>query len=188
MKEDAAFMAMYRAGKTMRREEPAVWKQPPVDHSTVFQCRTPDFAWVRHEGEGYSLKLKIAKWETNGCKEIWHADLKKGLKVEYGYPHRGYEMLYVKSGKLEVTIDHSYETAEPQTFTVGADTIVDIPRTTPIPSACSRTPRCTTTAASTTCRRAWRISNPSSATRPSASPSRKIISPSCASTASTPPA
>lgn len=127
MKEDAAFMAMYRAGKTMRREEPAVWKQPPVDHSTVFQCRTPDFAWVRHEGEGYSLKLKIAKWETNGCKEIWHADLKKGLKVEYGYPHRGYEMLYVKSGKLEVTIDHSYETAEPQTFTVGADTIVDIP-------------------------------------------------------------
>lgn len=127
MKEDAAFMAMYRAGKTMRREVPAVWKQPPVDHSTVFQCRTPDFAWVRHEGEGYSLKLKIAKWETNGCKEIWHADLKKGLKVEYGYPHRGYEMLYVKSGKLEVTIDHSYETAEPQTFTVGADTIVDIP-------------------------------------------------------------
>ena len=38
MKEDAAFMAMYRAGKTMRREEPAVWKQPPVDHSTVFSA------------------------------------------------------------------------------------------------------------------------------------------------------
>ena len=44
-----------------------------VDHKEVFQCRTPDFAWMRYEGEGYSLKLKVCKFETGGCKEIWYA-------------------------------------------------------------------------------------------------------------------
>ena len=47
--------------------------------------------------------------------------------MEYAYPHTGYDMYYVKGGKVEVTIDHSYETAEPQTFIAEADTIIDIP-------------------------------------------------------------
>lgn len=126
-KEDAAFMAMYREGKTMKREVPAVWQQPPVDHSEVFQCRTPDFAWVKYEGEGYAIQLKVCKFETNGCKEIWHADVKKGLKVEYAYPHKGYEMLYIQHGKLELTVSNTHANAEPQTFIVTDDMIIDIP-------------------------------------------------------------
>ncbi len=126
-KEDEAFMAMYREGKTMKREAPEAFKREPVDHSQVFQCRTPDFAWMKHEGPGYSLQLKICKFETAGCKEIWHADLKKGLKLEYNYPHRGYELLYIQRGKLEVTIQSTHANAQPQTYIVEDETIVDIP-------------------------------------------------------------
>lgn len=126
-KEDDAFMAMYRAGKTVPRQRPVIWDQPSVDHTKVFQCRTSDFAWKTYEGDGYSIKLKICKWETAGCKEIWHADVKKGLKVDYDYPHKGYDLFYVQSGKLEITIKHSYTNAEPMTFIAEDDSIIDIP-------------------------------------------------------------
>ena len=115
--EDEEFLSMYRAGKSLSRETPV-----PVDvpREQVPQLRTPDFAIVRHEGEGFSLKLKVGKWETNGCKEIWQADLKQGLFVDYAYPHAGYELLYVKSGKLKVTIMD-------KTYVVEGDTLIDIP-------------------------------------------------------------
>jgi len=115
--EDEEFRNRYRAGQSLEREAPV-----PVDvpREQVQQLRTPDFAIVDYEGEGFSLKLKIGKWETNGCKEIWHADLKKGLFVDYAYPHPGYELLYVKSGKLEVKIMD-------ETYIVEGDTLIDIP-------------------------------------------------------------
>lgn len=117
MLEDKEFMELYRAGKSLSRETPV-----PVDvpREQVPQVRTPDFAIVKYEDEGFSLKLKVGKWETNGCKEIWHADLKKGLFVDYAYPHPGYELLYVKSGKLEVKIMD-------ETYIVEGDTLIDIP-------------------------------------------------------------
>lgn len=125
--KDDEFMVMYREGKTVRREPPVAFSEEPIDHTLVPECRTPDFALATYEGEGYSLKMKIGKWETGGCKEIWHADVKKGLTVSFKYPHTGYDLYYVKSGKLEVTIDKTYESAEPTTFIVGPDHIIDIP-------------------------------------------------------------
>lgn len=125
--ENEDFLSMYREGKTIKRESPEAWKQDPVDRREVYQCRTPDFAWAEHSGEGYSIKLKVCKFETAGCKEIWHAELKKGLKIEYGYPHKSYELLYVQKGKLELVIDHTLSCPEPQTFIVEGDTIIDIP-------------------------------------------------------------
>lgn len=125
--EDPDFMAMYREGKTMKREVPVELSQPCVDHNTVFQCRTPEFAWTTAEGDGYSLKLKVARFETAGCKEIWNCQLKKGLTAEYKYPHKGYDMLYIKSGKLELTVDHTHASADAQTWIVEADSIIDIP-------------------------------------------------------------
>ncbi|MDD3410063.1 MAG: cupin domain-containing protein [Eubacteriales bacterium] len=127
MKENDEFMAMYRGGKSMHRETPAAWKKPAEDHSAVFQCRTPEFAWAKYEGEGYAIQLKVCKFETGGCKEIWHADVKKGLTVEYAYPHKGYELLYVKSGKLELTVCSTHANAQPQTYIVTGDHIIDIP-------------------------------------------------------------
>lgn len=126
-KEDEEFMAMYREGKTMKREVPVVWSQEPVDRKTVHHLRTPEFAWVKYDGEGFSLKLKIARFETSGCKEVWNCQLKKGLCAEYKYPHKGYDMLYVKSGKLEVTVDHTYEHEDGLTWIVEGNSIIDIP-------------------------------------------------------------
>lgn len=127
MKEDPEFMQMYRSGKSIPRENPKMADLPLYDHKDVYQVRTPDFSWMTREGEGYTLKLKVEKFETDGTKEIWYADVKKGLKVEYKYPHKGYELLYVKSGKLELTIDHAYSHPEPQTFIVEASSLINIP-------------------------------------------------------------
>lgn len=127
MKEDPEFMAMYRSGKSIEREHPALSELPLHDHREVFQVRTPDFAWMTHEGDGYSLKLKVEKFETGGVKEIWYADVKKGFTVEYKYPHKGFELLYVKSGKLELTIDHTQGHEEAQTFIAEGSSIIDIP-------------------------------------------------------------
>lgn len=126
-KEDAEFMAMYRHGKMVAREMPAVFETEPLDHSEVFQCRTPDFAWTTYEGEGFSIKLKVCKFETAGCKEIWYADTKKGLKVEYSYPHKGYDLFYIKSGSVKLTVQNTHANSKPQTFVVGGDSIIDIP-------------------------------------------------------------
>lgn len=124
--ESDEFMKMYREGKTIKRETVA-WAEEPMDHSEVFECRTPDFAWVKHEGEGYSIQLKVGKWETAGCKEIWHADVKKGLKVDFKYPHAGYDLYYIQKGKLELTIYNTFAGDKPQTYVVGSESIIDIP-------------------------------------------------------------
>lgn len=126
-KEDPDFMEMYRAGKSFAREAVNHDDLPLYDHKDVFQVRTPEFAWKTYEGEGFSLKLKVEKFETGGVKEIWYADCKKGLTVEYKYPHKGFELLYVKSGKLELTIDHEHGHPEPQTFIVEGSSVIDIP-------------------------------------------------------------
>ena len=127
MKEDPEFMQMYRSGKSIPREHPKMSDLPLTDHKDVYQVRTPDFAWMVHEGPGYAIKLKVEKHETGGVKEIWYADVKKGLTVEYKYPHKGYELFYVKSGKVELTVDHAHGHPEPQTFIVEGSSLIDIP-------------------------------------------------------------
>ena len=126
-KEDPEFMAMYREGKTMGREAPVAESIPLVDHSQSYNCRTPEFSWKTYEGQGYTLKMKVGRWENNGCKEIWHVDAKKGLKVDFDYPHAGYEMLYIQHGKVKLTVDKTYESAEPQSWIVTGDHIIDVP-------------------------------------------------------------
>ena len=127
MKEDPEFMQMYRSGKSITREAPKLSDLPLVDHRDVFQVRTPDFAWLTHEGPGYTARLKVEKHETGGVKELWCAEVKKGLTVEYKYPHKGFELLYVKSGKVELTVDHTLDHPEPQAFIVEGSSVIDIP-------------------------------------------------------------
>lgn len=127
LKKDPDFMEMYRGEKSMARLNPEFDKLPLYDHKDVYQVRTPDFAWMKYEGEGYALKLKVEKFETGGVKEIWCADVKKGLKAEYKYPNKDFALLYVKSGKLELTIDHANGHPETQTFIVEGSSIIHIP-------------------------------------------------------------
>ena len=126
-KKSPEFMDMYREGKTNGREKPAVDDLPLVDHSMSYNCRTPEFGWVKYEGKGYSLKMKVGRWENNGAKEIWHVDAKKGLKVDYAYPHTGYELLYIQSGKVKLTVNNTIDSAEAKEWIVTGDHIIDIP-------------------------------------------------------------
>ena len=127
LKEDPEFMAMYRTGKSIPREHPKMSELPLTDHRDVFQVRTPDFAWMTHEGPGYAIRLKVEKFETGGTKELWYADVKKGLTVEYRYPHKGHELFYVKSGLVRLTVDHDHAHPEAQTFLVEGSSVIHIP-------------------------------------------------------------
>ena len=53
--------------------------------------------------------------------------MRKGLKVDFLYPHKGYDLYYIQHGKLELTVYNTHEYSEPQTFAVGPDHIIDIP-------------------------------------------------------------
>ena len=91
-----------------------------VDKHEMHEVRTPDFAFRTYHDDEIDLQLKIGKWETNGVKEVWHANLKKGLTFEFNYPHPHYEIYSVLSGKLKVTIlDKEY--------IVEKDTLIHIP-------------------------------------------------------------
>lgn len=117
-REDAEFMDMYRGEhKSLTRLAPV---PVDVDKHTMHEVRTPEFAYSEYSGEGYNIKLKIGKWETNGVKEIWQASVKKGLEVRYDYPHANWELYYVMQGALEVTVLG-------ETFVAGPDCLVHIP-------------------------------------------------------------
>lgn len=91
-----------------------------VDKHEMYEVRTPEFAFSTYHDDEINLQLKIGKWETNGVKEVWHANLKKVLTFEFNYPHPHYELYSVLSGKLKVTIlDKEY--------TVEKDTLIHIP-------------------------------------------------------------
>ena len=47
--------------------------------------------------------------------------------MEYAYPHRGYELFYIQSGKLELTVQSTHANAQPQIWIVEGDSIIDIP-------------------------------------------------------------
>ncbi len=116
--QDPEFMDMYRGGHKQLTREPPV--PVDVDKHTMHEVRTPEFAYSEYSGEGYEIKLKVGKWETNGVKEIWEARVSKGLTVNYDYPHANWELYYVMSGKLELEVLG-------ETFVAGPECLIHIP-------------------------------------------------------------
>nr|WP_289767751.1 cupin domain-containing protein [uncultured Acetatifactor sp.] len=118
MKENPEFMRIYRGDPlNLTRETPVC---EDVDKRKMHEVRTPDFAYSTYSGDGYEIRLKVGKWETNGVKEIWHASLKKGFVVEFAFPHCNWELYYVKEGALEVEVMG-------EKFVAGPDCLVHIP-------------------------------------------------------------
>lgn len=116
--DDDEFMEMYRLGnKGLARETPVA---VDVEKETMHEVRTPDFAFSEYKGNGYELKLKVGKWETNGVKEIWQAKLLKGVNVKFEYPHKNWELYYITKGSVQFTILD-------ETFVAGPDCLVHIP-------------------------------------------------------------
>lgn len=112
------FMEMYRSShKGLQRETPVT---QDVDKHTMHEVRTPEFAFSHYQGEGYDLKLKVGKWETNGVKEVWQASLDQGVHIEYDYPHCNWELYYITKGAVQFDIMG-------EVFTAGPDCLVHIP-------------------------------------------------------------
>lgn len=98
---------------------------PYVDPKTVPAVRVKGSALKIHEREGLTLKLKIARWETHGVKEVWEAIMEPGLKVKHPAIRPEQYFYYITEGKLLFRV---WENAEHYCeFEAEADTLVRIP-------------------------------------------------------------
>lgn len=69
--EDPEFIGMYReANGSFVREKEVQDIAPVVPKSEIPEIREPGFAWARHCGDGWELKLKVGRFECNGAKEV----------------------------------------------------------------------------------------------------------------------
>lgn len=105
--EDADFLQMYRDDGTYlySREEAITAVAEDVDKHTMYEVRTPEFAYETYQGDGFSLRLKIGRWECGGVKEVWQAFLDKGLCVEFNYPHKNWELYYIVKGTVKFEVE-----------------------------------------------------------------------------------
>ncbi|MGC2872304.1 cupin domain-containing protein [Ihubacter sp. rT4E-8] len=118
-RENEEFMEMYRNDGTegLERELPVT---EDVDKHQMHEVRTPDFAYVTHNGEGWEIRQKVGRWECGGVKEVWEAFLQKGLCVEWHYPNQNWELYYVADGKIRFDV-------EGETYIAEKDCLVHIP-------------------------------------------------------------
>jgi mannose-6-phosphate isomerase-like protein (cupin superfamily) len=76
-----------------------------VDKSTVGYIRDYDFALARFDFEGISLLQKVARYETNGHKEIWQARMKPGFNLSWGHQNPHTNLFVIYSGSVDVKIE-----------------------------------------------------------------------------------
>lgn len=116
--EDPDFRTIYRqAHHNFTREKPVAVEVPK---ESMWELRTPDFAYSTFRLNGVALRLVIGRWECNGVKEVWKADLEKGFKVCWDYPNPNDELYYVCSGRVGCKVlDEEFE--------AGPDCLIHIP-------------------------------------------------------------
>ena len=91
----------------------------------VQQLRPAGYALREHEYEGIKMHLKIAKYETDGVKEVWELFMKPGFYCEWGKMRPEYRVFYVTGGKLKCWVKTSAtETLE---FEAEKENIIFIP-------------------------------------------------------------
>lgn len=124
--EDPEFIGMYReANGSFVREKEVQDIAPVVPKSEIPEIREPGFAWARHCGDGWELKLKVGRFECNGAKEVWEANLDEGITIEYQDPHPYFELYYITKGKVRFTILEGF--VDEAVFVAEAGSIVRIP-------------------------------------------------------------
>lgn len=73
-----------------------------------------------HIYPGLTLHLTIARYETHGIKEVWEAEMKKGLHLEFTTPRYDHRIFWVRSGSVRFNIDG-------EEFTAKQDMLVYVP-------------------------------------------------------------
>jgi len=95
----------------------------------VTQLRPAGYAIREHEYDGIKMQLKIAKYETEGIKEVWDLFMKPGFFCEWDNFVRQYRLFYVTGGKLNCWVRTS--ATEKIEFTAEKENIITIPPFTP---------------------------------------------------------
>ena len=116
--DDPNFRTLYRqAHHNFTREKPV-----PVDvpRENVRELRAPGFSFSTYHLNGATLRLVVGRWECNGVKEVWEAEVEKGFKVHWDYPNPNDELYYVCSGRVKCNVLG-------EEFEAGPDCLIHIP-------------------------------------------------------------
>jgi len=122
--ENPEFNAMFRnaGGGAGVRSDPIPGTVAP---ELVSQLRQAGVGLREHEYEGIKMQLKIARYETEGVKEVWDLFMKPGFYCEWDNFLPEYRVFYVTKGKIRCSVKtSSTETLE---FDAVAENIVFIP-------------------------------------------------------------
>ena len=126
--EDLAFKRRFRefSGSITNRTLPVPSDFPP---GQVQQLRPAGTCLREHEFEGIKLHLKVARYETEGVKEIWELHMNPGFFCQWDDFIPEYRLFYVTSGKVRCSVKtSSTETLE---FDAVGENIISIPPYTP---------------------------------------------------------
>ncbi|NLB28636.1 MAG: hypothetical protein GX823_00170 [Clostridiales bacterium] len=102
---------------------------PDVPAERIQQLRRNGTGIREHEFEGIKMQLKVARYETEGVKEIWELFMKPGFYCEWDDFLPEYRMFYVTSGKIRFSVKTS--STETLTFDAEKENIVTIPQCAP---------------------------------------------------------
>jgi len=100
-----------------------------VEPEKVDQLRKAGRGIREYKFDGIEMHLKIAKYETEGVKEVWDLFLKKGFHAAWDNFLPEYRLFWVTAGKVKCFVKTSFE--EEMEFIAEKDNIIDIPPYTP---------------------------------------------------------
>ena len=126
--DDLEFQDMFRkAGGGVGKRTIPVQDDFPKDQ--VQQLRPADYGIREHEFKGIEMRLKVAKYETEGVKEIWDLFMEAGFYCEWDCFVPEYRMFYVTRGVMRCWVRTSAtETIE---FYPNSENLIIIPPYTP---------------------------------------------------------
>ena len=123
---DAVFTPAFKKDKDLRegsiRFDYLFPECMDVPASEIPCLRPYDYAIKDYAFDGITFKLKVARWETQGVKEVWQLRLSPGYAFSWDEVHPFPHLYDVFSGSVRVTL----EGMEP--FTAQARDLVHIPR------------------------------------------------------------
>ena len=126
--EDLAFKKRFRefSGSVSTRSLPAPNNVPPEQ---VQQLRPAGTYLRNHEFDGIRMYLKVARYETEGVKEIWDIHMDPGFYCEWDDFLPEFRLFYIKSGKIRCNVRIS--NTEILEFVAVEENIIIIPPYTP---------------------------------------------------------
>jgi hypothetical protein len=95
-----------------------------VKPEEIDAVRNPSRPLAKFELEGLVMRMVVGRWETNGIRELWQAEMKEGFHAEWSEYPANPELFYITEGEVEFTVYGSKYVAH-------QDCLVKIPKFAP---------------------------------------------------------